>query len=130
MAESRFAGDPARLGQAYTERLGPFTFGLIHRSVAGDKGYTIHVMGPADGREAEVLRFDCFEKGPHYHLGVTNRDGPIVPIEDDHPFEWAVEQIRNSFGDLLKAAGADDAYRAEWSGELGEALDRIVRQAM
>lgn len=129
MAESRFAGDPARLEEAYTERLGPFTLGLIHRKVAGDQGYTIHVMGPVEGSEEEVLRFDCFENGPHYHLGVTNRDGPVVPIDDENPFRWAVERIRTSFGELLEAAGADNEYRTEWSGELGAALDRMARKA-
>ena len=129
MAETRFSGDPARLERAYTERLGPYTFGLIHRQVAGDQGYTIHVMGPVAGREEEVLRFDCFERMPHYHLGVSYRDDPIIPIADERSLDWAVRQIRSSFSALLEAAGADAAYSGEWSGELGGILDRIVDRA-
>lgn len=129
MAERKFAGDPARMEEAYTERLGPFTFGLIHREVAGDQGYTIHVMGPVDGTEEEVLRFDCFEKGPHYHLGVTHRDGPVVSIDSPTPLKWALERIRTSFAALLEEAKADAEYREEWSEDLEAVLGRIAAQA-
>ena len=51
----------------------------------------------------EVLRFDCFEKQPHYHVGFSE---PPVPIEAPDAFRWAVEKLRRDLGKLLRHAGA------------------------
>ena len=129
MAQGRFSGDPARLKGAFAQTVGPYTFGLVSRRVGDDGGHTIHVMGPVKGQEEEVLRFDCFEKQPHYHVGFSHRDGPIVPIDDASPFEWSVGKIRSSFSQLLEAAGADGEYQEEWASDLDAVLDRILDRA-
>ncbi len=86
------------------ERLGRFVFSTEYRDVGNDKGLTIRVLGPtASSQQEEVLRFDCFEKKPHYHVGFSV---PPVPIEAPDPFRWAVEKLRREFGKLLLDAGA------------------------
>ncbi len=86
------------------ERLGRFVFSTEYRDVGNDKGLTIRVLGPtASSQQEEVLRFDCFEKKPHYHVGFSV---PPVPIEAPDPFRWAVEKLRREFGQLLLDAGA------------------------
>ncbi len=129
MAEGRFSGDPARLENAYSQTVGPYTFALDFRTVGEDRGYTIHVMGPVQGQEQEVLRFDCFEKQPHYHLGLSFRDESIVPITEANPLAWSVSKIRSSFREMLEAAGADCDYREEWSSDLAAVLEGIVDRA-
>ncbi len=86
------------------ERLGRFVFSTEYRDVGSDKGLTIRVLGPtASSQQEEVLRFDCFEKRPHYHVGFSV---PPVPIEAPDPFRWTVEKLRREFGQLLLDAGA------------------------
>lgn len=86
------------------ERLGRFVFSTAYRHVGSDKGLTIRVLGPnVSSQQEEVLRFDCFEKQPHYHVGFSV---PPVPIEAPDTFRWAVEKLRREFGRLLLAAGA------------------------
>ena len=86
------------------ERLGRFVFSTEYRDVGNDKGLTIRVLGPtASSQQEEVLRFDCFEKKPHYHVGFSV---PPVPIEAPDPFHWTVEKLRREFGKLLLDAGA------------------------
>jgi hypothetical protein len=86
------------------ERLGRFVFLTEHRDVGNDKGLTIRILGPtASSQQEEVLRFDCFEKQPHYHVGFSV---PPVPIEAPDPFRWTVEKLRQEFGELLRDAGA------------------------
>ncbi len=86
------------------ERLGRFVFLTEYRDVGNDKGLTVRVLGPTvSSQQEEVLRFDCFEKKPHYHVGFSV---PPVPIEAPDPFHWTVEKLRREFGKLLLDAGA------------------------
>ncbi len=86
------------------EQLGRFVFLTEYRDVGNDKGLTVRVLGPtASSQQEEVLRFDCFEKKPHYHVGFSV---PPVPIEAPDPFHWTVEKLRREFGKLLLDAGA------------------------
>ena len=86
------------------ERLGRFVFSMEYRDVGSDKGLTIRVLGPtASSQQEEVLRFDCFKKRPHYHVGFSE---PPVPIEAPDPFQWTIEKLRQEFGQLLLDAGA------------------------
>lgn len=86
------------------EPLGRFVFSTEYRDVGNDKGLTIRVLGPtSSSQQQEVLRFDCFEKQPHYHVGFSM---PPVPIEASDPFRWTVEKLRQEFGQLLLDAGA------------------------
>lgn len=85
------------------EQLGRFVFSTEYRDVGSDKGLTVRVLGPTAGSEQEeVLRFDCFEKQPHYHVGFST---PPLPIEASDPFQWAVEKLHRELGQLLVDAG-------------------------
>lgn len=86
------------------ERLGRFVFLTEYRDVGNDKGLTIRVLGPSgSSQQKEILRFDCFERKPHYHVGFSE---PPVPIAAPDPFRWTVEKLRQDFGQLLLNAGA------------------------
>ena len=37
--------------------------------IPGDAGLCIQVYAEVDGRDTELLRFDCFANAPHYHYG-------------------------------------------------------------
>ena len=108
------------------ERLGRFVFSMERRDVGNDKGLTIRVLGPtASSQQEEVLRFDCFEKQPHYHVGFSE---PPVPIEAPDPFRWTVEKLRRELGQLLFDAGALQLNASE-ENTLADVLAGIEKTA-
>lgn len=71
-----------------------------------DGGITIGVYGEAGGERAQVLRFDCFRGGPHYHMP------PSAPgqIELDRAavgdgLEWSFACIRDELPAMIEKAG-------------------------
>ena len=98
------AGDEAVI------ELGGLKFVIMHRAIGDDGGASIEVFGDVDGKDLQVLRFDCFRKAPHYHhapMGKninTARDTAAVGDGVD----WAMAQVRDNIPEMLKAAGYDE----------------------
>lgn len=94
--------------------VGRFQLRIAHRYVGDDKGVAITIFGPAgSGRQRrQLLRFDCFEKAPHYHVAVY-RDNIITPIDAPDPFAWAADKIRRDINDMLTQAAAPAMNQAE-----------------
>ncbi len=88
-----------------------------------DNGVSLHVVGTEDGHE--YLRFDLFEREPHYHY--IERSGEKQTIVDydrvalGPMLPWALEQIRHRLVPMLAHAGGGalvpklDASRIEAS---------------
>lgn len=76
---------------------GNVKFGLEFRELRNDRGMAIHVLSDVAGQEIELLAFDCFELGAHYHYGPRNQDvrlywdRTVVP----DPLEWTLEQFKS-----------------------------------
>jgi len=83
IVEHRF-GAPG-LTTAIEKNIGPYKLALVYRTVRSDKGPAVHVFGPVNGDEQEILRFDCFLERPHYHLGFGYLEKPVIPIEQPDP---------------------------------------------
>jgi cystathionine beta-lyase len=100
--------------------LPPIRFAVEHRNPGPQGGPTLRVQAAADGRE--VLRFDCFESGGHWHLDPAGRD-EITKLEPGvDPIEWTLATLRADLPALLARAGvtpAPDPQRA------CEAIDRV-----
>ncbi len=87
----------------------------MRRLPMGDGGLAIHVLGDVGGgtrasyvEETELLAFDCFWNGAHYHYGPRNKNHRIywdlTLIED--PLEWVFEQLEGRrLGAMLERAG-------------------------
>lgn len=89
---------------------GNLKFGLEFRELPriNDRGMAIHVMSDVAGQEIELLAFDCFEVGPHYHYGPRNQDVRIywdtTAIPDT--LEWTLEQFKSGkLPAMLQRAG-------------------------
>lgn len=68
-------------------------------------GATLRVFGEIDGDITELLRFDDFIEGPHYHVPA---DGDPMPFDQEllgEPLTWFVSQLRDHLADLLDEAG-------------------------
>jgi hypothetical protein len=76
--------------------VGNIRFGLEFRELRNDRGMAIHVLSDVAGQEIELLAFDCFERGPHYHYGPRNQDVRIywdMTLVPD-PLQWTLEQFK------------------------------------
>ena len=95
---------------------GNVRFGLeMRRLPMGDGGLAIHVLGDVGGstrstyvEETEILAFDCFWQGAHYHYGPRNKNHRIywdrTLVED--PLEWVFDQLENrKLGAMIERAG-------------------------
>ena len=91
-----------------TERVnGRFRYEVAFRELGDDRGLAIHVFGPTESSsEQEVLRFDCFENQPHYHLAWSYRNDPFIVIDAADPFAWAIEKLASDIQSLLLEANA------------------------
>lgn len=72
-----------------------------------DNGVSIHVLGADDGHE--YLRFDCFEKGPHYHyIEPSGEKQTIVDFDEvamGDMLSWTMVQLRTCLRPMLEYAG-------------------------
>ena len=95
---------------------GNIRFGLeMRRLASGDGGLAIHVLSELAGNtgrvfteETELLAFDCFWDGPHYHYGPRNKnhriywDRTLVP----DPLGWCLDQFKSKkLAAMLERAG-------------------------
>jgi hypothetical protein len=95
-----------------------------------DYGPTLHVCGADDG--LEYLRFDCFEKEPHYHYIRHSEGGNLIcridEIADGDPIEWTIGRVRARLPEMLAFAGADDLAEAARrdASTVVSATDKVV----
>jgi hypothetical protein len=68
-------------------------------------GATLRVSGDVDGHRTELLRFDDFIDGPHYHLPAAGDPIPFDQAALGEPLTWFVSQLRVHLAELLAEAG-------------------------
>ena len=83
---------------------------VAHRQGLGgkDEGLTFDITTAGTKEEGKrILRFDCFYKNPHYHIGASSenaaRNMKDEGVED--PVRWSLEQLKTRFSSLVKQAG-------------------------
>ncbi len=104
--------------------IGRFELKYQYRDVGTDSGPALHLFGPRGSAREEVLRFDCFQKEPHYHIGFSYREVPFIRIESAEPLQWAVEKLRNNVNELLTEADAEPMNSKE-TARLCDVLDEL-----
>ena len=119
---------------------GNIRFGLeMRRLPSGDGGLAIHVLSDLAGNtgrvfteETELLAFDCFWDGPHYHYGPRNKnhriywDKTLVP----DPLGWCLEQFKGKkLAAMLERAGYPGVAADLDDDLLAEVLPEVERRA-
>lgn len=87
---------------------GNLRFGLEYRNLRNDRGMAIHVLSDVAGQEVELLAFDCFEKGPHYHYGPRNQDVRIYwdTTTSGETLRWTLDQFKaGKLRSMIERAG-------------------------
>lgn len=87
---------------------------IAHRSGLGgnDEGLTFDITtaGPEDAGK-RILRFDCFYKNPHYHVGTSGGENAARKMKQegiDDPVRWTLDQLKTRFPSMVKQAGYDE----------------------
>ena len=99
------------------------------RGIGGDEGLTfdVTVAGEKDG--ARILRFDCFRKTPHYHVGAA----PKSPVHDMNaegiadPVRWTLDQLKTRLPSMVAEAGYDDIAKAIDQQAIAQSLSRVEK---
>ena len=77
------------------------------RNFGSDGGPSVRVYGEADGKDIQLLRFDCFRKDPHYHYDPSGKndqrhlDKASVPDS----IAWTIEQLGQNLVEMIHTAG-------------------------
>ena len=87
---------------------------IAHRHGVGgsDEGLTFDIT--TDGPEDEgkrILRFDCFYKNPHYHVGASGGEHAVHNMKDEgveDPVRWTLDQLKTRFPSMVKQAGYEE----------------------
>jgi hypothetical protein len=83
---------------------------IAHRQGLGgsDEGLTFDITtaGPEDDGK-RILRFDCFYKNPHYHVGALG-DHSVHNMKDEgveDSVRWTLDQLKTRFPSMVRQAG-------------------------
>jgi hypothetical protein len=79
-----------------------------------EQGVSLQVMGAVDGEDAELLRFDCFDREPHYHYAPQKNDERVLMDRTSigNPIGWTIETLRGQLPEMLRRAGYEDVADA------------------
>ena len=97
-----------------------------------DNGVSIHVCSADDGHE--YLRFDMFEKEPHYHY--IERSGERQTIVDfdrvahGDMLPWTLAQLRSRLREMLSFAGGSDLASEVDQAVVESSLREVERLAL
>jgi len=90
---------------------GAVTIAMSYRDeIMDDQGLCVQVYAEADGKDTEILRFDCFDQAPHYHYGPENLNVRLFMDKTTagNPLGWTFSQIRNNLPDMIERSGYED----------------------
>jgi hypothetical protein len=119
---------------------GNIRFGLeMRRLPVGDGGLAIHVLADIGGtpgkkytEETELLAFDHFWNGPHYHYGPRNKNHRIYWDRTlvENPLAWTLEQIETGkLKAMIERAGYPGVAADLDERKIAEVLPALKKQA-
>jgi hypothetical protein len=86
---------------------------VVHRQGVGgsDEGLTFDITtGGSEDEGKRILRFDCFYKNPHYHVGASGEHS-VHNMKDEgveDPVGWTLDQLKTRFPAMVKQAGYEE----------------------
>ena len=76
------------------------------------------VFGTVGGSERQLLRFDCFEKDPHYHYDPDGRDEVLHLDATSDTVSWAAHHIERNLAVMIRLAGYPDLQMEDFDAAL------------
>jgi hypothetical protein len=103
---------------------------VAHRQGLGgtDEGLTFDITTTGPENEGKrILRFDCFYKNPHYHVGASD-DRSSHKMKDEgveDSVRWTLEQLKTRFSSMVKQAGYDEIAERIDQHAIADQLSRL-----
>ena len=107
---------------------------IAHRSGLGgnDEGLTFDVTTVGSENEGKrILRFDCFYKNPHYHVGPSGGESAAYKMKEEgieDPVRWTLDQLKSRFPAMVKQAGYEEIAAAIDQQAVTDQLSRLERE--
>src|ERR671922_2833201 len=103
---------------------------IAHRQGLGgtDEGLTFDITTAEPENEGKrILRFDCFYKNPHYHVGASGEHAVHNMKEEgvEDPVRWTLEQLKTRFPAMVKQAGYKEIAEKLDQQAIAERLTRL-----
>jgi len=78
--------------------------------IMDDQGLCVQVYSEVDGKDTEILRFDCFDQNPHYHYGPENHNIRLFMDKTTagNPLGWTINNLRNNLESMVRRSGYED----------------------
>ena len=110
---------------------GTVTFNLKYRALMADQGICIEVYSKVDGKDTEILRFDCFDQTPHYHYGPEKENERLIldKTTAGNPLGWTLTQLRTRLPEMLKRAGYPEVAESLDPSRVATKLDHVEEVA-
>ena len=95
---------------------GPIRITVQYRHTQDDEGPAVRVLGRVGESERQLLRFDCFQRSPHYHYDPEQSDEQHQMKDEDirDPVEWTLHRLERDLSEMIRRAGY---------GELADQVD-------
>ena len=108
---------------------------IAHRQGFGgsDEGLTFDITtaGPKDEGK-RILRFDCFYKNPHYHIGASGEES-VHNMKDEgieDPVRWSLDQLKSRFPSLVRQAGYQEIAARIDQQAIADRLTRLESEIL
>ena len=103
---------------------------VAHRQGLGgsDEGLTFDITTASPEDEGKrILRFDCFYKNPHYHVGASGEDASHKMKDEgvEDPVRWTLEQLKTRFPAMVKQAGYEEIAEKIDQQAIADQLTRL-----
>jgi hypothetical protein len=115
------------LTEARDFEVGGVRINVEYRNFGGDRGPAVRVYGDVDGQPVQLLRFDCFEKDPHYHYAPDGHDDhrKLKGQEVPDPAAWTLAQLAGNLVSMIRTAGYDAVADRVDQGAVADAIPRV-----
>jgi hypothetical protein len=103
---------------------------VAHRQGLGgsDEGLTFDITTAGSEDEGKrILRFDCFYKNPHYHIGASD-DRSTHKMKDEgveDSVRWTLEQLKTRLPAMVKQAGYEEIAESIDHRAIADHLTRL-----
>jgi hypothetical protein len=102
--------------------VGGLRFNVRYSKTNTDRGPSLRIYGDVEGKPVQLLRFDCFDQGPHFHYDPEGKNNQLrmdkTKVTD--PIAWSMDYLRGNVASLVRIAGY---------GELAAQLDEAALTA-
>jgi hypothetical protein len=105
-----------------------------HRHGLGgnDEGLTFDVTTTSQPDEGKrILRFDCFYKNPHYHIGAAGGESAAFKMKDEgieDSVQWTLTQLKTRLPAMVKQAGYVEIADSIDQQAITDQLTRLERE--